>query len=280
MRDVIEINNRKIGIREYGDKNGSPIFYSHGYPGSRLDGELLDFDQQAKSANVRIIALDRPGIGLSDYKPERKLLDYSADIQSVADELSIETFSVVGFSGGGPYALACAFSSPHRIRSVGFVSGMGPFEYEESRKDNAMFIPRRMQLIRRVIANVLYKQTRRNADMIVKNQIRVLPKVDARYLSTQARKQTMASLFREHFRQGVYGFLQETEIYRQPWGFSLSDIKPRVHLWHGTADRNVAVNTGRRMMRDIPNCSGNIIDHEGHFSLIGKYFKDILGQVR
>ena len=279
MSDAIEINNGKIGIQEYGSRNGLPIFYFHGFPGSRLDGEFLDFNQHAKDANFRIIALDRPGIGLSDYKPERKLLDWSADVQSIADVLSIETFSVVGFSGGGPYALASAFAMPHRIRAVGFVSGMGPFEYKESRNDNAMFIPRQIQLIRRIIASTLYKQTRRKADNIVKNQIRLLPKVDVEYLSSQDKKQKMASVYAEHFKQGPQGFFKETEIYRQPWGFALSDIKPKVHVWHGAADRNVSVATARRMMHAIPNCNGNLLEQEGHFSLIGKYFKDILQQL-
>jgi pimeloyl-ACP methyl ester carboxylesterase len=280
MPNVIAINDRSIGMHEYGEKSGRPIFYCHGYPGSKLDGELLDFERHARDTNVRIIAIDRPGIGLSGYLPQRNLLDWSSDVESVANKLSITDFSVVGFSGGAPYALACAFAMPHRVRSVSVVGGMGPFEYKESRRDNAMLIPRQWEFIRRIIGTTLARQSRKNADKFAKNQIRLLPKVDSQYLSIEGKREKLAELFRDHFRQGPHGFIMETNIYREAWGFALRDIKPSVQLWHGTVDRNVSVQTARRIVREIPDCNGHIIEEEGHFSLIGKYLKDILQGLR
>ena len=115
MNDVLDINSKKIGVHEYGDKNGFPVFYFHGFPGSRQDGKIFEFDKTASNLKIRLICLDRPGIGLSDFNKKRKLLDWPILVSSVADSLNIKEFSVLGLSGGGPYALACAYSIPERF---------------------------------------------------------------------------------------------------------------------------------------------------------------------
>jgi pimeloyl-ACP methyl ester carboxylesterase len=279
MPDIININNTQIGIHEYGDKNGFPVFYFHGFPGSRLDGYILNFKEHIKNGNFRVIAVDRPGIGLSDYQPERKLLDWSDDMARIADKLNINTFSVIGFSGGAPYTLSCASGIPDRIHSVGFISGMGPIDFKESKKDNAMLIPRQIPLIRRLIASSLYKSVRNNPGKISRNMRRILPRADVEYFSQDGNIDKIQLLFSENLKQGVKGFLQEAEIYRQPWGFKLSAIKTRVHLWQGTEDRNISVRSARRLSQEIPDCKASFIQGEGHFSLIGKYLNNILREL-
>jgi pimeloyl-ACP methyl ester carboxylesterase len=276
---IITIGNRKTGIHEYGDESGWPVFYFHGYPGSRLDGIVLDFNVQASKENFRVIGVDRPGIGLSDYQQGRTLLDWSSDIAAIADKLRIDTFSVVGFSGGGPYALACASAMPHRITSAAFISGMGPFRYKESKNDNAMFIPRRSKIVRRFITAMLYKVVTKLPEKL-SVLIPLLPRGDREYFSKGGKKDKLLLFFSENFKQGIEGFLNESEIYRQPWGFELCDIGVPVHLWQGTADRNVSVRSSKRLSSEIPHCKTHFIDGEGHFSLPGKYFADILQGLR
>lgn len=87
--------------------SGIPIFHFHGHPSSRLEIRL--FDQNSKKFGVHIIGVDRPGIGLSDFKPEFTLLDWPDDIVELADHLGLEKFVVEGISGGGTFALACAY---------------------------------------------------------------------------------------------------------------------------------------------------------------------------
>src|SRR4051794_27325018 len=103
---IILQDGRKLGYAEYGDLEGKPLFYFHGWPVSRLSGK--SWDKAAKKLKVRFIAIDRPGIGLSDYKKDRKLLDWDSDVTELADQLKIKKISVLGQSGGGPYAAVCA----------------------------------------------------------------------------------------------------------------------------------------------------------------------------
>lgn len=278
MSDVIHIAQRRFGIHEYGDKNGFPVFYFHGFPGSRLDGDALNFNEQTVNSNFRIIAIDRPGIGLSDYQPKRTLLDWGSDIASIADILHINSFSVLGFSGGAPYALACAFKIPHRVSSVGFVSGMGPIDYNESKKDHAMIIPRQIRLIRKFIATSLYKNILNRPGRISKGMRIILPKADVEYFS-KGNVNNISLFFSENFKQGPKGFLEEAEICRRPWGFRLSAIHTRVHVWQGVDDRNVSIRSAKRIAQELPDCHLHIIENEGHFSLIGKRLNSILQEL-
>ena len=117
-------DGRKLGYREYGSPNSSKVlFYFHGWPGSRLNG--LETDEAAKKLKVRVISVDRPGFGNSDYKKDRTLLDWPDDVVELADKLKIKKFSLMGVSGGGPYVAVCAYKIPERINKAGIVVGLG-----------------------------------------------------------------------------------------------------------------------------------------------------------
>ncbi len=112
---------RNLGFAEYGDPQGKPVFEFHGNPSSRLGSEL--FDESAKKIGIRVIGIDRPGIGLSDYKPRRKLLDWPDDVIEFADVFGFKHFPIVGGSGGVPATLACPFKIPKRLSAVGVLFG-------------------------------------------------------------------------------------------------------------------------------------------------------------
>ena len=103
---------RKLAFSEFGDPQGAVIFYFHGWPSSRLQGELLD--DTAKRYGLRVIAPDRPGIGLSEFHPGRSIADWPALMTDLASHVNAEKFFVIGVSGGGPYALVCAQTMPQR----------------------------------------------------------------------------------------------------------------------------------------------------------------------
>src|SRR4051812_21982958 len=100
-------DGRTLGYATYGDPAGRPILLMHGYPDSRLTRH--PDDSLTASLGVRLIVPDRPGIGLSAFRPARSVLERVADIAALADGLSLERFAVLGWSAGGPYALACAY---------------------------------------------------------------------------------------------------------------------------------------------------------------------------
>ena len=115
-------NGRRLAYALYGKPDGTPVFHFHGHPGSRLEGKLAD--RAARRLGVRLIVADRPGMGFSDYQPQRRLLDWPDTLVELADVLGIERFAVQGTSGGGPYALACAFRIPERLTACGVIAGL------------------------------------------------------------------------------------------------------------------------------------------------------------
>mgnify|MGYP001085269277 CR=1 FL=1 len=117
-------DGRLLGYAEFGDPAGKPIFHFHGIPSSRLEGKYAD--EVAAKHGVRLIAVDRPGIGLSDFKPKRTILDWPDDVVELADALEIVRFVVEGISGGGPYSAACAYKIPNRLTAAAIISGLGP----------------------------------------------------------------------------------------------------------------------------------------------------------
>jgi pimeloyl-ACP methyl ester carboxylesterase len=116
-------DGRNLAYAEYGRRRGSPAFYFHGTPGGLLEGRLLD--EAARLQDVRLIAVDRPGYGSSDFKKDRRITDWPGDVADLADALEIDRFGVVGLSGGGPHVQACAAAMPERVTTAVIVSGAG-----------------------------------------------------------------------------------------------------------------------------------------------------------
>jgi pimeloyl-ACP methyl ester carboxylesterase len=138
-------DGRSLGYVDYGNPDGKPIFCFHGFFGSRLDWTYFDDACRFEDLNARIIVADRPGMGLSDFKPKRKLLDWPNDVVELADSLKLDRFGVMGISGGGPYAVACAYKIPERLTATAIVSGMGPSEAPAVRKGQPGHFPANLQ---------------------------------------------------------------------------------------------------------------------------------------
>jgi len=119
---------RLLAYDEHGAVDGVPVFYFHGSPSTRLEWHLFGSDALARKLKVRVIVPDRPGLGRSDFQPGRRISDWPADVIALADRLALARFAVLGYSGGGPYAAACALKIPERFTHVGIVSGTGPFD--------------------------------------------------------------------------------------------------------------------------------------------------------
>ena len=115
-------DGRKLAYTEFGKPDGFPVLFFHGAPSSRLE-PLLIGDEVFTRLNVRLISPDRPGIGGSDFQPNRGFSDWSRDVISLADALGLNNFSILGNSGGGGYAAVCAAKIPERLHNVVIVSG-------------------------------------------------------------------------------------------------------------------------------------------------------------
>jgi pimeloyl-ACP methyl ester carboxylesterase len=272
-------DGRMLGYAEYGAPEGVPVFYFHGFPGSRLDYFLFDDGEAAREANARIIAADRPGYGLSSFQRGRRILDWPADVTALADALRIDRFAVLGISGGGPYAAACAFRLPQRLTAAGIVSGMGP-PGAPGMKDGASWtLPGTPSLLRRVVLMLTALGLQRDPDQFLRRSQETFSEPDRRLLEQPALAQVFLAGLQEAFRSGTGGAHHDAALYTRAWGFRLEDIAAGVHLWHGGQDANVPLAVGQFVAAALPNCKASFYEQEGHLTLARNRAAEILGRL-
>jgi pimeloyl-ACP methyl ester carboxylesterase len=265
-------DGRRLGYGEYGNPDGEPGFYFHGHPGSRLEAEFAD--EAAADAGVRIIALDRPGYGLSDFQPHRTILDWPPDVEEAADMLGLDRFSVLGASGGGPYALACAHEIPERITRAGVASGVGPYDApgvtQGMRWQNRVGfqLGARVPPLARLIMWSMARQVRRRPERVLDAIAQAMSPADAEVVRRPEVRQVLAADIVEAFRQGSRGAALDVVLLGRPWGFRLDAITSDVFLWQGEADTLVPPAMGRHMVAQIRNCQATFFPGEGHLLVV------------
>jgi len=275
-------DGRKLGYAEYGDLDGKPIFHFHGHPGSRLEGRL--FGEKPKKHGVHVISVDRPGVGLSDFKPKRKLIDWPDDVIELAYHLGLNKFVVEGISGGGPYAAVCAYKIPESLSCCGIISGIGLNNWSRKgmMKSNriSFFISRRLPFLIKTIAKAEKKMFEDQKS--IEDFAETLPEPDRILFQDPQILNIFIEETKEAFRSGLDGVILEEKIYARPWGFDLKDIPSdlQVYIWHGEMDVFVPSSMGRKMSELIPNCQGNFFPNEGHISVAYNHLDEILGTLK
>jgi pimeloyl-ACP methyl ester carboxylesterase len=272
-------DGRMLGYTEYGAPEGVPLFYFHGFPGSRLDYLFFDAGEAAREANARIIAADRPGYGLSGFQRLRRILDWPDDVTALADALRIDRFAVLGVSGGGPYAAACAFKIPGRLTATGIVCGMGLPDAPGMKDGASWTLPGTPSLIRLFVLMLTAMGLQRDPDQFLSRSKEAFSEPDARLLEQPDLAQAFVAGLQDAFRSGVGGANRDAALYTQPWGFQLQDIAAEVHLWHGEQDANVPVSVGHSVAQALPNCNATFYEEEGHLTLARNRITGILGKL-
>lgn len=275
-------DGRRLGYAEHGVRNSKPVFLFHGIPGSRLLRH--PDDSVATALDVRLIVPDRPGMGLSDFKPGRRLLDWPADVLDLADALGIERFAVLGFSGGGPYAAACGHALAQRVTAVGIISGVGPLDAPDALK--GMLSSNRMGyavgrwmpwFLWRWVFKLYYGGVREHPEKLAQMS-KEEPEADRAIFAESEVRRVFIENFAEAFRQGTVGAAWEGWLLSRPWGFRLERMAAPVHLWQGEADVVVTPAMGRYMACRIPNCRARFLPGEGHLILV-MHWREILEEL-
>lgn len=273
-------DGRRLGYAEYGDPSGRPIFGFHGTPGSRL--MLAIADGPARRLGIRLIAPDRPGMGLSDFQPERTIGDWPDDLVQLADALGIDRFGVAGVSGGGPYAIACARRIPSRLRSVGVISGLGPVAgpdacAELDRVHRILFgVWRRSPWLTRRVTALARRGWGHAPERIFDRIVSFAPRADQAIMTRPDVRAVLVAGLRDGFRADGRGVAQELVLFGRPWGFRLGEAKAPVRLWHGENDHLVPVVMGRRMAALIPDCRAEFLPGVGHY-FVFNHVEPLLG---
>jgi pimeloyl-ACP methyl ester carboxylesterase len=221
-------------------------------------------------------------MGLSSFQQDRRISDWSRDVVDAADQLGLERFAVLGYSGGGPYAVACAQAIPQRLTQVGIISGAGPFDQpglaDGISPDNLRFfgLIRDKPGISRLILRTMGWMARFAPDRVVANAIAALPEPDRQVVARPEIQKGFLKMIQESLRQGPRGAQRDTLLMVSAWDIRPQDIHVGVQMWHGEADCNAPPAMGRWVADAIAGSTIQFFPGEGHLSLWAKYPEQIL----
>jgi len=264
-------DGRRLGFAEFGCPTGAPLFYFHGCPGSRLEAGLAA--PLARRMNVRLIALDRPGCGLSGHQAMRVIADWPSDVEAVVDRLGLERYAILGVSGGAPYAAACALAGTKRLTRVGIASGLGPLEAPGATSGMLVFIrfalsmPRWGPLLVGPACGATSALIRRNAERFLSRASINLAPPDVTVLGRVDVRRALAASFRECVRQGRAGLVRELQLYGHPWGLDFRRHASEVLIFHGEQDRITPPAMACWLAEMLPGARTRFYPGEGHHSL-------------
>lgn len=274
---------RKLAYAEYGDPKGVPMFYFHGWPSSRLQGELMD--ALGKKRGLRVIAPDRPGIGLSDFQPERTLLDWPPVLAELAAHLGWVNYHVLGVSGGGPYVLACAHAMPERLLSAGVICGAPPLR-EVGTRDLmwtyrlALWGQRHVPLLLAPGLGVAGQLMRLPPDSaLMRAYIRALCERDQLAMHDPELFRMLMASGRVGVTSGVRALSADGNVYSSDWGIDLSSVRFPIHYWHGGRDKNIPASMVERLVQKMPNAKLTVLPEDGHYSLPMLCNEEIVGEL-
>lgn len=262
-------DGRRMGVVSHGDPDGRPVVLNHGTPASRLGFEFTD--APARARGFRVLCPDRPGIGRSDPRPGRTLAGWADDMVALADILGIDRFASLGYSGGGPYALAAAAAAPDRVTVAGLIAGVGPIDRPGARQGLAKSDLQLLDLAQRRpwAARALLRALRLGARVSPASALRSFKKevsaVDQRVLDEQG--PAIMAFFVEALRQGPQGVVDDYLLWAGPWGFALEQVRVPVHVWQGDDDSMVPMRHAEDMAARIPNATLHRLPGVGHVSI-------------
>lgn len=270
-------DGRQLCFQLFGAEGGSPAYFFHGFPGCRLQAELIH--QQAEVEGICLVAFDRPGFGRSEYDPARTLAGISADVVELADHLGHSRFLAIGVSCGGAYALSCAHDLPDRISHVALFAGMGPMDIPEIRKGQlpiltAMFSLARVSpvfIVPMLAMDWLMFQT--NPQRAVRMLGKMLTQPDQDLLK---RDSAVADIFgrslAEAYRQGLRGPMREAALIGRKRPYDLADISAPVTVYQPAHDRHVPVEMGKYIASSVQNGRFQLCESDGHLSVLMSKF--------
>jgi len=278
-RSLRTTSGRTVGYYVFGDPGGTPVFALHGTPGC---GAAFTFtDDRARAIGVRVIAPDRPGIGLTEKweQPRYDVASYAPEVAEIADALGIDRFGILGYSGGGPYALAAAHALADRVNALALVAGAGQVGVWADRRDFEA-TDRRLTFLSThapVFASLLLD----GAALVS----RVAPRVSLRFaqLSMSARDRAVLTefespraaltLFTRAFEQGAHGVVADYAALARPWGFPVEELQEYtlpIAVWHGDRDDMVPVRHTEGFLARVPRAELTMWPGAGHLGLIDR----------
>ncbi len=274
-KTVVVREGRKLGVAEFGSSTGRAVVWFHGTPGARRQIPE-DARVMAGTDDLRIIGIDRPGIGLSTSHLYSSLYDSVADVAIALDHLGVDRFAVVGLSGGGPYALATAHAFPDRVTAAGILGGVAPNVGEGhiagglvgALAGTRFALPWLRHPLGRVfqaLVGALGPVGPQALDLFA----RISPEGDRVVLGREEIKAMFLDDLISNSRHGLEAPLNDLILFLRPWGFDVRDITVPVRWWHGDADHIVPFAHGDHLAALIPNAQLYVRPGESHLGGLG-----------
>jgi pimeloyl-ACP methyl ester carboxylesterase len=283
--NLILRSGRRLAYAYFGDKQGLPVIYFHGTPSSRLE-PLIIGNESLAARGLRVVAFDRPGLGGSDFLPGRTIGDIANDAAQLADHLGFERFAVLGMSGGGPYAAACAAKLPDRLTSAVIVSGawtwaefggaMRPaikdalLSFVSGSLPHSLLWP--LQLLQRLPPGLSGRWLELLSSFF--------PEPDRAQLKEPCRLNALMAAGREALRPGLRGAALDMHLIERRYDFDCTTIQMPVRIFHGALDRNVPLALVQAYAKRLPEAQLTVFPEEGHLSTLCGRFAEIAAALR
>ena len=280
--DFIQLRDgRRMAVHHFGDPNGRPLLFFHGWPSDGSQAGLLDI--AAKKNGFHVFAPDRPGIGCSEPLAARTVADWPADVRSLAAHYGLKKFAVLGVSGGGPYALATARALPTMITRAGVVCGAPPLDDPQDAHDLLPIYklllgahrsqPRLLRWAFRIGRPFLAYAV---PDCFLRATIHKLPPPDREALADPHAFNVVFRGMRRSWLSCRDGVHDDAILYAGPWGFAPENIRARLDFWHGEEDANFPHHLAERLAARVPGAHFHLVKDEGHYSLPVRRADEIL----
>jgi len=269
-------DGRHLAYAEVGDPRGPLVIHNHGGPSSRLEARLLA--NSASKNRIRLICVDRPGMGRSSAQHKRTYAGWADDLITIADTLGHREFGVTGWSEGGPWALAAAaYIDPLRLRHVSSIAGgsYGTFgdnwAADHLSKADALggLLALRFKPGFRLMYATLGIAAKHFRRSFVKQVGKAVNEYDRRVLLQPDFATAFGESCAECFAQESGGLVRDSELLYRRWAFDVTKIERRVHMWQGTDDRLVAPSINKAVADRMPGAAWHPVEGAGHFVAIG-----------
>ncbi len=270
-------DDRQIGFAEFGDPQGRAVFWLHGTPGARRQIPM-EARVYAEKRQIRLIGIDRPGIGSSTPHQYDTVFAFADDLRTIADTLGIDTMEVVGLSGGGPYTLACAAAMPDRVVAAGVIGGVAPTTGSDAIGGGSMgSVGLRVAPLLQVaggpigiVASALIRLIRPVASPAVDLYGRVSPEADRQVLARPEIKAMFLDDLLNGSRKQMAAPFADVVVFARDWGFRLDEVKVPVRWWHGDHDHIVPFEHGQHVVAKLPDVELYHLPGESHLAGLGR----------
>jgi pimeloyl-ACP methyl ester carboxylesterase len=267
-------DGRRLAVSLRGRQLGEPVFYFHGTPGSRIGPRPTD--RELDDLNVWLISFDRPGYGRSDRLESRTVADVAPDVEAIADSLGLDRFAVLGRSGGGPHALACAALLPDRVTKAAALVSLAPQQaagldwFDGMAKSNqdaytiAARDPEALSMLLMAAAQEITADPASHIAVLTPE----MPEADRRIVADGSVRALLEQNFFEGLRISAEGWIDDVLAFCSPWGFDVAEIRVPVYLWHGWRDVFSPVAHTKWLAKRIPGARFSLSPDRAHFGAL------------